>query len=40
MLKQSNGLAFIVSTTGNISKSWVTDMISKLVPQMSFMTDP
>ena len=40
MLMQHNGLAFIINTTGDISKSWVTGMIPKLVPQMSFTTDP
>lgn len=40
MLVHHNGLAFIINTTGDISKSWVTGMIPKLAPQMSFTTDP
>lgn len=40
MLMQHNGLAVIINTTGDISKSQVTGMIPELVPQMSFTTSP
>lgn len=40
MLMQHSGLAVIINTTGDTTKSWVTGMIPKLVPQMSFTTSP